>query len=366
MWSLEYFDFMRNPLTGYTSDWKLPISSEIASSFKRAGGGNRWLDVNTLPGVNIKHINTLPGVNIKQQFGKRPFIHPWTHLLLLYYDVGDSHERKHHGTSEGVSLVSVSLTSKSRLVSASQCNCESSKRTRGQCNLWKVCQARSVRVSLTSKSGNLTLTMYWSHFSIHWRVESRLGEKAVLANCIAHQPFDRTTSRSIQLFDHTSRSIQPCCLLLPPNFILLRIHWTFSCLLNKLIGFSSRLRIVKSQGKIIDFWGVSAPPGQTLMYWRIGSRWGCRARSRATSSRPPTRSPLLSPALPHVHRLLGWPTLVSPIVLAILLYKKMRIWGSLHLLFFVALVRTYWSEAAWQQTGSMEHEENRRKAKGQK
>ena len=155
MWSLEYFDFMKNPLTGYTSDWKLPISSEIASSFKRAGGGNRWLDVNTLPGVNIKHINTLPGVNIKhintlpgvnikhintlpgvnikQQFGKRPFIHPWTHLLLLYYDVGDSHERKHHGTSEGVSLVSVSLTSKSRLVSASQCNCESSKRTRGQC-----------------------------------------------------------------------------------------------------------------------------------------------------------------------------------------------------------------------------------------
>ena len=144
MWSLEYFDFMRNPLTGYTSDWKLPISSEIASSFKRAGGGNRWLDVNTLPGVNIKHINTLQGVNIKhintlpevnikQQFGKRPFIHLWTHLLLLYYDVGDSHERKHHGTSEGISLVSVSLTSKSRLVSASQCNCESSKRTRGQC-----------------------------------------------------------------------------------------------------------------------------------------------------------------------------------------------------------------------------------------
>ena len=55
MWSLEYFDFMRNPLTGYTSDWKLPISSEIASSFKRAGGGgNRELDVNTLPGVDMK------------------------------------------------------------------------------------------------------------------------------------------------------------------------------------------------------------------------------------------------------------------------------------------------------------------------
>ena len=45
---------MWNPLTGYTSDWKLPISSEIASSFKREGGGNRWLDVNTLPGVNTK------------------------------------------------------------------------------------------------------------------------------------------------------------------------------------------------------------------------------------------------------------------------------------------------------------------------
>ena len=57
------------------------------------------------------------------------FIHPCTHLLLDY-DVGDSHERKHHRTSEGISLVSGSLTSKSRLVSASQCNRESGKLTR--------------------------------------------------------------------------------------------------------------------------------------------------------------------------------------------------------------------------------------------
>ena len=154
----------------------------------------------------------------------------------------------------------------------------------------------------------------------------------------------------------------------PAAFSFLRISSCFA-LTEPSAAFSTNwsasavaLELSRVRGRSLIFWGVSAPPGQTLMYWRIGSRWGCRARSRETSSRPPTRSPLLSPALPHVHRLLGWPTLVSPI----LLYKKMRIWGSLHLLFFVALVRTYWSEAAWQQTGSMEHEENRRKAKGQK